>query len=56
MTETICAPVKAVQSVVTMVAVGFFSASRATAAAIFSSLALPVRLRMMQDAWLTWSS
>ena len=45
-----------VQSVVTMVAVGFFSASRATAAATFSSLALPVRLRMMQDAWLTWSS
>ena len=35
---------------------GFFSASRATAAATFSSLALPVRLRMMQDAWLTWSS
>ena len=56
MTETICAPVRTVQSVVTMVAVGFFSASRATAAATFSSLALPVRLRMMQDAWLTWSS
>ena len=56
MTETICAPVRTVQSVVTMVAVGFFSASMATAAATFSSLALPVRLRMMQDAWLTWSS
>ena len=55
MTETICAPVSAVQSVVTMVAVGFFSASRATASATFFSGALPVRLRMMQDAWLTWS-
>ena len=56
MTETIWLPVRAVQSVVTMVAVGFFSASRATASAIFFSLALPVRLRMMQEAWLTWSS
>ena len=52
-TDTICVPVRAVQSVVTMVAVGFFSLSSATALAIFSSLAEPVRLRMMQEAWLT---
>ena len=39
-------------AVVTMVAVGFFSRSMATAAAIFSSLAVWVRLRMMQLAWL----
>ena len=55
MTETICAPVSTVQSVVTMVAVGFFSESSATASAIFFSPALPVRLRMMQEAWPTWS-
>ena len=53
MTDTICAPVKAFQSVVTMVAVGFFSASSATDLAILSSPAVAVRLRMMQDAWLT---
>ncbi len=45
-----------VRAVVTMVAVGFFSRSMATAAAIFSSVAFWVRLRMMQLAWLIWSS
>ena len=43
-------------AVVTMVAVGFFSRSMATAAAIFSSLAVWVRLSRMQLAWLIWSS
>ena len=52
----ICSPVRASQAVVTMVAVGFFSRSMATAAAIFSSVAFWVRLRMMQLAWLIWSS
>ena len=48
----ICSPVRESHAVVTMVAVGFFSRSMATAAAIFSSLAVWVRLRMMQLAWL----
>ena len=52
----ICSPVSSSHAVVTMVAVGFFSRSRATAAAIFSSLAVWVRLSRMQLAWLIWSS
>ena len=56
MTATICLPFRADQSVVTMVAVGFFSCSRATALATLASSALPVRLRIRQEAWLTWSS
>ena len=57
MTATICLPVRLVQSVdVTMVAVGFFSCSSLTAAATLASGALPVRLKIRQEAWLTWSS
>ena len=48
----ICSPVSSSHAVVTMVAVGFFSRSRATAAAIFSSLVVWVRLSRMQLAWL----